>query len=69
MINRKDFALLKEGSQVEVRGNFGSGPIELVTVTYVDEDIKNDIPGIDYTSQRGAGHWAYIHQIDRVVAY
>jgi hypothetical protein len=69
MITAQEFALLKEGSTVEVRGNFGSGPKELVTVVGTDSDIKNGIPGIDYDTDSGLAHWAYINQIDRVVAY
>jgi hypothetical protein len=55
---------VREGSIVIVRGNFGSGPEETVTVEYVDSDIKNGFPGIDY-----AGHWAYLSQVMRVVKY
>jgi hypothetical protein len=47
-----------------VRGNFGSGPEERVTVEGVDSDIKNGMPGIDYD-----GHWAYLSQVVRVVKY
>lgn len=68
MIQDKNYSLIKEGSQVEVRGNFGSGPLELVTVDCVEDDIKNGIPGIDYTTQSGASHWAYMHQVHRIVA-
>jgi len=67
MIKDTDFELLKEGSIVEVRGNFGSGPLELVTVTCVEDDVKNGIPGIDYTTQSGDSHWAYMHQVYRIV--
>jgi hypothetical protein len=55
---------VREGSIVIVRGNFGSGPEERVTVEGVDSDIKNGIPGIDYD-----GHWAYMSQVQRVVKY
>jgi hypothetical protein len=55
---------VREGSIVIVRGNFGSGPEERVTVEYVDSDIKNGMPGIDYE-----GHWAYLSQVVRVVKY
>lgn len=55
---------IREGSVVVVRGNFGSGPEETVTVEYVDEDIKNGMPGIDYD-----GHWAYLSQVQRVIKY
>jgi len=67
MIKDTEYALLKEGSIVEVRGNFGSGPLELVTVTCVENDIKNGLPGIDYTTQSGDDHWAYMHQVHRIV--
>ena len=55
---------VREGSVVIVRGNFGSGPEETVTVEGVDSDIKNGQPGIDYD-----GHWAYLSQVMRVVKY
>jgi len=55
---------IREGSGVIVRGNFGSGPEERVTVEGVDSDIKNGMPGIDYE-----GHWAYLSQVQRVVKY
>jgi hypothetical protein len=55
---------VREGSVVIVRGNFGSGPEERVTVEGVDSDIKNGMPGIDYD-----GHWAYLSQVVRVVKY
>ena len=67
MIKDTDFELLKEGSIVEVRGNFGSGPLELAAVTCVENDIKNGLPGIDYTTYAGASHWAYMHQVHRIV--
>jgi RecA/RadA recombinase len=67
MINAQEFTLLKEGSIVEVRGNFGSGPAELATIECVEDDIKNGIPGIDYRTVGGDSHWAYIHQIHRIV--
>ena len=52
MINTQEFKLLKEGSIVEVRGNFGSGPSELATIECVEDDIKNGTPGIDYRTVR-----------------
>lgn len=55
---------VREGSIVIVRGNFGSGPEERVTVENVDSNIKNGEPGIDYD-----GHWAYLSQVVRVVKY
>jgi hypothetical protein len=58
------FEDIREGSVVIVRGNFGLGPEERVTVEEVHKDIKNGRPGIDY-----AGSWAYMTQVIRVVKY
>ena len=55
---------IRKGSVVIVRGNFGSGPEERVTVEDVHRDVKNGMPGIDYE-----GHWAYLSQVQRVVSY
>jgi hypothetical protein len=55
---------IREGSIVRVRDNFGMGSPKNVTVTGVDEDIKNGLPGIDYDDS-----WAYLTQVDRVVKY
>jgi len=55
---------IREGSIVRVRDNFGTGSPKNVTVTGVDEDIKNGLPGIDYDDS-----WAYLTQVDRVVKY
>jgi hypothetical protein len=55
---------IREGSVVIVRSNFGSGPAQRVTVTEVEEDIKNGRPGICYDES-----WAYLTQVDRVITY
>jgi len=55
---------VREGSVVIVRGNFGSGPEERVTVTEVEADVKNGYPGICYDES-----WAYLSQVQRVVKY
>jgi hypothetical protein len=55
---------IREGSVVIVRGAFGTGPEERVTVEEVHRDVKNGRPGIDY-----AGSWAYLTQVMRVVQY
>lgn len=55
---------IREGSVVIVRDNFGTGSPKRVVVEAVEEDIKNGRAGIDY-----AGSWAYLTQVDRVVAY
>jgi hypothetical protein len=61
MVELKD---IREGSVVVVRGDFGQGRPQTVTVETVEADIKNGRPGIDY-----AGSWAYLSQVDRVVSY
>jgi hypothetical protein len=61
MVTLKD---IREGSIVIVRGDFGSGRPQTVTVTEVDSDIKNGRPGICYDES-----WAYLTQVDRVVTY
>jgi hypothetical protein len=55
---------IRQGSVVIVRGAFGTGPAERVKVEEVHEDVKNGRPGIDYE-----GSWAYLTQVERVVAY
>ena len=57
------------GSQVRVRGGFGSEPARIVRVEGVDADIKNGRPGIDYTEADGTGRWAYLTQVESVVKY
>jgi len=61
MVTLKD---IREGSVVVVRGDFGSGRPQTVTVEEVDSDIKNGLPGIGY-----ADSWAYLTQVVRVVTY
>ena len=67
MVNIED---IKEGSIVLVRGNFGSGPKVRAVVTGVEPNIKNGEAGIDYypVSNPEDGHWAYINQIDAIIA-
>lgn len=61
---------IREGSIVTVRGNFGNGPATRAKVDYVDSNIKNGQPGIDYTDlNSGDKHWAYLGQIDSVVTH
>jgi hypothetical protein len=55
---------IREGSVVIVRGAFGTGQPQRVTVTEVEEDVKNGRPGICYDES-----WAYLTQVDRVVQY
>ena len=61
MVTLKD---IREGSVVIVRGAFGTGPEQRVLVEEVHEDVKNGRPGIDYE-----GSWAYLSQVQRVIAY
>jgi len=61
MVQLKD---IREGSVVIVRGNFGQGPAERVTVVEVEEDVKNGRPGICYDES-----WAYLTQVQSVVQY
>lgn len=60
---------IRIGSQVLVRGGFGSEPAKIVTVEGVDADIKNGRAGIDYTESPGNTRWAYLSQVEKVVAY
>lgn len=57
---------VRSGSIVLVRGGFGSGMTMRGTVDSVEADIKNGQPGIDYTTDAGDMHWAYLEQIVRV---
>jgi hypothetical protein len=60
---------VREGSIVYVRGDFGQARAQRVTVTEVEADVKNGLPGICYVTELGDDHWAYITQVDRVVTY
>ena len=55
---------LREGHKVTV-STWGSS-YRHGTITAVEDDIKNGIPGIDYTDSNGGTWWCYI---DQVVAY
>jgi hypothetical protein len=56
---------LRIGQRVVVRSGFGSEYPEEVTIDGIDE--KDGQPLIDYVDGRGEGHWAYLHQIVRVL--
>jgi hypothetical protein len=60
---------IRVGSQVRVRGGWGTEPARTVTVEGVDADIKNGRPGIDYQDTDGTGRWAYLTQVDSVEVY
>ena len=55
---------IREGSTVVVRPGFAQFPPITVTVKEVEADIKNGRPGITYGE-----NWAYLYQVERVVAY
>jgi len=59
---------IREGSVVMVRGDFGRGVAVVGQVEEALEDIKNGMPGIDY-SVKGVSHWAYLDAIDSVVRF
>lgn len=59
---------LREGSIVKVATAFGSGRVVTAEVTEVEEDVKNGLPGICYTTN-GEGGWAYLSQVKKVVTY
>ena len=55
---------IRTGSIVIVRGNFGLGMSQIVSVENVEDNIKNGKPGITY------GHsWAYLDQVVQVLKY
>lgn len=55
---------VRVGDKVSVRA--WGGDLVRGTVTAVHANVKNDTPGIDYTTESGATHWAYEGQIERV---
>lgn len=60
---------IRPGSIVILRGSFGQGQREQATVTEVEADIKNGRPGIDYVTKTSGSSWAYLSQVEEVVAY
>jgi serine/threonine protein kinase len=52
------------GSRIAFRGYEMFMNSENVTVTDVEDDVKNGLPGICYDDS-----WAYLTQVDRVVKY
>lgn len=58
---------VREGSTVRV-DTYINGTVT-GTVDEVEEDVKNGMPGISYTTTNGDGHWCYLDQIARVVKY
>lgn len=60
---------IREGSVVMVRGGFGTEPARQATVEAVEANIKNGRAGIDYVTREGDSRWAYLDQVQSVVAY
>lgn len=61
---------VREGSVIQIRGDFGSGKSVRAVVTGVEKDIKNGIPGIVYKIPKsGHEYWAYLEQVDKVLKY
>jgi hypothetical protein len=60
---------MRRGSEIILRPAWGSKPPERARVEAVESNIKNGRPGIDYTSESGEPHWAYLDQVDRVIKY
>lgn len=60
---------VRTGSVVVINSGFGNEPAETVTLTGVEDDVKNGFPGCVYTDSAGEGRWAYLSQIVRVVKY
>jgi alpha-D-ribose 1-methylphosphonate 5-triphosphate synthase subunit PhnL len=55
---------IRTGSVVIVKGNFGLGMSQIVSVDYVEDNIKNGKPGITYGRS-----WAYLDQVVQVLKY
>ena len=55
---------IRAGSVVIVKGNFGLGMSQIVSVDYVEDNIKNSKPGITY-----GRNWAYLDQVVQVLKY
>jgi len=55
---------IRTGSIVVVRGDFGLGMSQIVSVDYMADNIKNGKPGITYGRS-----WAYLDQVVQVLKY
>ena len=55
---------IRAGSVVIVKGNFGLGMSQIVSVDNVEDNIKNGKPGITYGRS-----WAYLDQVVQVLKY
>jgi hypothetical protein len=54
---------------VIVKGGFGQELPKEVVVEEVHADIKNGRAGIDYRESNGHDRWAYLDQVQKVIAY
>jgi hypothetical protein len=66
---RVNLEQIREGSVVMIRGCFGTGPSVRARITEVCEEVKNGRPGVDYVTEKGDSHWAYLDAVDSVVVY
>lgn len=57
---------IKVCDTVLVRGSFGLDAPQEVIVEYVD--FHKGVKVIDYRDSSGNGHWAYFHQIDKIIS-
>lgn len=60
---------VRVGSIVNIKADIGVGGSVEGTVTHVEANIKNGMPGIDYVSKDGKKLWAYLSQISHVVKF
>ena len=58
------FHELKIGDKVSYRGSFGQGPITQAVVIGMDRNGKNGRETVDLDNH----HWAYLDQIEDIVA-
>lgn len=70
MTSDRKIEQMRVGSQVYVRGGFGTEPARLAEVTELAADIKNGRPGIGYTEiDSGDDRWAYLDQVIAVTKW
>ena len=60
------FSDITIGDQVNLRGGFGKDPSCLGLVTNLEENGKNGQDIVDYVTEQGVTHWAYMHQVDSI---
>lgn len=57
------------GKKYYIQSSFGNGRLVVGTITEIDNDIKNGIPGVGYEDEDGEGFWAYDHQVKKAVDF